>query len=317
MRSVPLGTTGVSVSAICLGAMYLGTRVDAKTSYELLDQYVAAGGSFVDTANIYAFWESGVGGESEELLGRWMAARRNRSRIFLASKLGFAMPGAEFGLRASQVETECDKSLRRLGTDTIDLYYAHVDDRTTPLEETLSAFDRLVRAGKVRFVGASNFRAWRLEAARGVGEANGWPTYCCIQQRHSYLRPRQGVSFHPQVASDEDLLDYCRSRQVTLLAYQPLLAGAYARPDRPLPDNYRGPDTTARLKAIREVAAECGAGVNQVVLAWLRQSEPTVVPVMGASKPEQLEEDLGSLEVVLSPEQMARLNAAGATTESA
>lgn len=246
MQTVALGTTGVQVSALCLGAMLFGSRTPVEMSYRLLDQYVDAGGSFIDTANIYAHWVPGsVGGESESLLGRWMRERKNHSQLFLASKVGFALPGVEFGLRAEQIEAECDKSLKRLGVDTLDLYYAHVDDRATPMDETLAAFDRLVKAGKVRLVGASNFRAWRLEAAHAMSEAQGGATYCCIQQRHSYVRPKLGASFGAQVAANDDLLDYCDARQVTLLAYSPLLSGAYTRPDRPMAPAYAGPDTDA------------------------------------------------------------------------
>lgn len=195
MRTVPLGNTGVDVSALCLGAMYFGTRNDERTSFELLDQYVAAGGTFIDTANIYAHWvEGGQGGESESLLGRWMKARGNRADLFLASKVGFNMPGVERGLTAAQIEAECEKSLRRMGVETIDLYYAHVDDRVTPLDETLAAFDRLVRAGKVRFIGASNYLAWRLEQAHWVSKTHDWASFCCVQQRYTYLRPKPGAA---------------------------------------------------------------------------------------------------------------------------
>ena len=252
MRTVPLGQTGVDVSVYCLGAMYLGTRNDAASSYRLLDMYVDAGGSFIDTANIYAHWVPGFqGGESETLLGRWLRERRNRDRVFLATKVGFEYPGVVRGLTAAQIEAECDKSLRRLGVDTIDLYYAHVDDRNTPLEETLAAFDRLVSAGKVRFIGASNFLAWRLADAACVSRAHGWPGYCCVQQRHTYLRPKPGASFDPQIAANDDLLDYCRATGMTLLAYSSLLGGGYTRADRPIPDQYLGPDGDARLAALR------------------------------------------------------------------
>ena len=224
MRTVPLGNTGVDVSIYCLGAMYLGTRNDAASSYRLLDQYMAAGGFFIDTANIYAHWVEGFrGGESETLLGEWMRARGNRSRIFLATKVGFQYPGVTIGLSARQIEEECNKSLRRLGVDTIDLYYAHVDDRSTPMEETLAAFDRLVKAGKVRYIGASNFLAWRLAQAHALSVAHGWPDYCCVQQRYTYLRPKPGAGFDPQLAVNDDLLDYCRNNPVTLLAYSSLL----------------------------------------------------------------------------------------------
>jgi aryl-alcohol dehydrogenase-like predicted oxidoreductase len=140
-----------------------------------------------------------------------MRERKNRAQMFIATKVGFGYPGVEQGLRAHQIETECEGSLKRLGIDTIDLYYAHVDDRNTPQEETLEAFDRLVKAGKVRLIGASNFLAWRLEEARWVSQTHGWAEYCCIQQRHSYVRPKPGGSFAPQIAANDDLLDYCRA----------------------------------------------------------------------------------------------------------
>jgi aryl-alcohol dehydrogenase-like predicted oxidoreductase len=292
--------------------MYFGSRTDKETSYRLLDQYVAAGGSFLDTANIYAWWVPGyVGGESETLLGEWMRERRNRS-LFIATKVGFNYLGVERGLRAHQIETECEKSLKRLGVETIDLYYAHVDDRNTPLEETMAAFDRLVRAGKVRFIGASNFLAWRLEEARWVSQTKGWAEYGCIQQRYSYIRPQPGASFAPQIAANDDLLDYCRNRGITMLAYSPLLGGAYTRADRSFPEQYLGPDTDARLAALNAVAEEVGATASQVVYAWMLQSDPPVIPLVAASMVEQMRENLGALEIELSPDQMARLNDASA-----
>ena len=313
MRTVLLGNTGVQVSAFCLGTMHLGSRTDRETSYRILDRYVEASGSFLDTANNYAMWVPGyVGGESETLLGEWMRERKNRAEVFVATKVGFDYPGVERGLRAYQIETECEKSLRRLGIGTIDLYYAHRDDRNTPMEETLEAFDRLVKAGKVRFVGASNLTAWRLEEARWVSQTHGWVEYCCIQQRYSYIRPKPGASFGHQTAANDDLLDYCRARGIRMLAYSPLLSGAYVRADRAFPDQYLGPDTDARVAALRAVCEEAGATANQVVLAWMAQSDPAVIPVFGASTVDQLQENMGAQEVELSAEQVARLNDAPA-----
>ncbi len=313
MRTVPLGNTGVQVSVFCLGTMYFGSSTDTTTSYQLLDQYVEAGGSFLDTANIYARWVPGyVGGESETLLGRWMRERNARSKLFLASKVGFEMPGVERGLRASQIEEECEKSLKRLGVDTIDLYYAHCDDRNTPVEETMEAFDKLVKAGKIRFIGASNFLAWRLEEARWVSQTHGWPEYCCIQQRYSYVRPKPGANFDPQVAANEDLLDYCKTRGITLLAYSPLLRGAYTRSDRPFPEQYVGPDTEARVAVLKAAAEEKRATANQIVLAWMIHSEPCVIPLVAASTTDQLRENLGALNIALGVDDMVRLNNASA-----
>ncbi len=313
MKTIPLGSTGEDVSALCLGVLYYGNRIGKDMSYHLLDRYVDAGGSFFDSANIYSFWLDGFqGGESETVMCQWMADRGNRSSMFVASKLGFAYQDTELGLRAIQIEAECEKSLRRLQTDVIDLYYAHVDDRTTPLEETMEAFDRLVQAGKVRYIGASNFLAWRLEKARMISRAGGWAEYCCIQQRHSYLRPKPGAGFGAQINSNEDLLDYVESEGVTLLAYSPLLSGAYTREDRDFQEQYLGPDSDARLAVLNSVAGETGATANQVLYAWMMQSTPPVIPLMAASNDAQMTENLGALDVTLSEAQMTRLNEASA-----
>jgi aryl-alcohol dehydrogenase-like predicted oxidoreductase len=309
MDKLKLGQTGVEVSALCLGAMYFGTRNDAETSQAILDAYVEAGGSFIDTANIYAFWVGGFrGGESETVLGEWMRARNNRPDLFIASKVGFAYGDVGMGLRARQIEEECNKSLRRMNIDTIDLYYAHVDDRDTPLEETMQAFDRLVKAGKVRFIGASNYLPWRLEQARWISQVNGWAQFCCIQQRYTYLPLRPGTSFSPQVTANEELLDYCKNSGMTLLAYSVLLGGAYTRPDRAIPEQLSGPDNEQRLATLRAIAEETGATANQVILKWMLQSSPAVIPLIAASSNEQLQENLGALEIQLSPDQMDRLN---------
>lgn len=269
-----------------------------------------SGGSFLDTANNYAFWVDGyVGGESEELLGRWMEDRGNRDEIFLATKVGakplFEGGGLENaeGLSAEAITKAAEESLKRLGTDHIDLYYAHIDDRTNSLEETLEAFDGLIRSGKVRYVGCSNMAAWRIEEARNVSLANGFAEYRCVQQRHSYLRPKPGADFSPQVAVDDELLDYLEARgDFPLLAYSPLLEGAYTREDRPIPENYSGPDTDARLEALGRVARDVDATPNQVVLSWMVGKTPPTIPLISASTPAQLEENIGALEVGLGEE---------------
>ena len=312
MNTQQLGNTGVEVSTLCLGTMYFGTKTDKDESFRVLDGYVNAGGRFIDTANGYAHWvEGGQGGESEALLGEWMRLRDNRSALFIASKVGFDYSDAERGLRASQIEEECHKTLKRMGIDTIDLYYAHVDDRNTPLEESLKAFDRLVKTGKVRFVGASNYLAWRLEQARWISLVNDWAQFCCVQQRYTYLRPKPGANFDPQIMTNDDLLDYCRNSGMTLLAYSTLQGGAYTRADRPIPDQFSDPVNEQRLATVREVAVETGATVNQVILKWMIQSSPPIIPLIAASSDAQLEDNLGTLNVNLSVEQMVRLDTAG------
>ncbi len=316
MQTMQLGNTGEQVSKLCLGAMYFGTRQNEAESFALLDQYVDAGGTFIDTANIYAAWEPGFqGGESETVLGKWLAARGNRDKLFIATKVGFPYVGVEQGLSAQQIEEECDKSLKRLGVDTIDLYYAHVDDRTIPLQESLAAFDRLVSAGKVRHIGASNYLAYRLERAHTLAKLNDWSPFCCLQQRYTYLQPRFGKRVvAPQEYVSEELLDYLRARRddITLLAYSVLLSGAYTRADRGIPDAYDNPDNSARLLTLRAVARETGATENQVVLAWMLQSNPPALPLIAASTSEQLAENLGALDLTLSAEQMQQLDTASA-----
>ncbi|HVO44221.1 MAG TPA: aldo/keto reductase [Aggregatilineales bacterium] len=307
-----LGASDLVVSELCLGAMFLGTRTDRTASLQVLDGYVEAGGNFVDSANIYAHWVPGFkGGESETLIGEWLRSRGRRSDIVIATKVGFDYPGVERGLPARRILEECDKSLKRLGVDTIDLYYAHVDDYTTPLEETLEAFNRLVAAGKVRYIGASNYLAWRLERARCTSLTNHWAPFCCVQQRHTYLRIKPGGVTAPQVASNPDLIDYSRRTGLPILAYSILLGGAYTNPARAIGPEYSGPDTDARLAMLRTVAAECGATVPQIIIAWMRQSDYPVLPLIAASRTDQLHELVGALAVNLSDDQMQRLDSAG------
>lgn len=316
MQTVPLGNTGERVSALCLGAMYFGTKQDEATSFRLLDQYVAAGGTFIDTANIYASWApGGQGGDSEVLLGRWLAERGHRDQLFIASKVGFGYGSVPGALTPELIEQECEKSLRRLGVDTIDLYYAHVDDRSTPLRDTMEAFNRLVEAGKVRYLGASNYLAYRLERAHTLSKAQDWASFCCVQQRYTYLQPRYMMRVTPpQEYVTEELLDYVRARQAefTLLAYSVMLSGSYTRQDRPLHTAYDTADNQARLIVLRAVAAETGTTPNQVVLAWMRQSDPPVLPLVAASTSQQLAENIDALDLTLTDQQMKRLNMARA-----
>lgn len=180
------------------------------------------------------------------------------------------------------------------------------------MEETLEAFDHLVQAGKVGVIGASNFTAWRLEEARWLSQVNGWAEYCCVQQRYTYLRPKPGVSFGAQLAVNSDLLDYYRNRKLTLLAYSALLSGAYTRAERNISEQYLGPDSNLRLTALRQVAREKDATVNQIVLTWMLHSDPPVLPLIAASTTEQMDENLQALDIHLSAEDMQKLDQAGA-----
>ena len=313
MRTIPLGRTGVEVSALCYGTADLGSRLDDEVSFELFDIYTAAGGGFLDTANMYAHWygPSGAGGESEACIGRYIAARGNRDALFIATKVGFNYPGVERGLTRQIILAECDKSLARLGTDHIDLYYSHRDDPNTPLEETLAAYDQLVRVGKVRFIGASNYPSWRVEEARWVSRTQGLAGYCCVQQRFSYLRPAVGAEFDPQLATTDELRQWCARHELPLLAYSPLLRGAYARDDRTIDPRYLGADSDARLAALWQVAQQLNGTANQVVFAWMWHQVPPVIPIMAVSTHEQMRQNLAALDISLSAEQVTQLNQAG------
>ena len=327
MRYRTIGTdpaTRRKVSVLSLGAMLFGTATDEATSFAILDRYVEAGGTFIDTSDNYAFWQNGgQGGESEELLGRWRRSRGVGDEVVIATKLGARplAPGTSYvdnpeGLSAKVIRESADRSRERLGLDRIDLLYAHIEDHTVALRETVEGFAELVAEGTVGLLGASNHRAWRVERARALAAAAGLPGYEVLQYHRSYLPRRLDVPSELDRDGDvgwvgPDLLSYLRAEpQLTLVAYSPLLKGAYVRPER-LGEEYAVPATPARLEALRAVAAETGATVNQVVLAWLMGGDIPAVPLVGFSSVAQLEESLGAVDLELTPEQRARLDTAG------
>jgi len=311
------GEAGPLASVLCLGALPFGTTVDETTSFAILDRFVEAGGTFIDTADNYSFWIDGAtGDESEALLGRWLAARGARDRIVLASKVGARpeQPGlgleAAEGLSAKAIHAAIDGSLRRLGTDGVDVYYAHIEDRSVPIEETTGTLAELVADGKAGVLGCSNHATWRIERARAVARGRGWPVYTCIQQRYSYLRPRPGARLPEggHVHATDELLDYVRSEpDLNLMAYTSLLFGAYTRPER-LPEHYLHPGTVARLAVLAEVAAELDATPIQVVLAWLIGGDPPITPIVGVSSVAQLDECLAAADLDLPDELRRRLD---------
>ncbi|WP_433218753.1 aldo/keto reductase [Microtetraspora malaysiensis] len=298
---------------LALGTLPFGTTVDEATSFAILDRFAESGGTIVDTSNNYSFWIPGAtGDESERTVGRWLASRRVRDRITVSTKCGArpTVPGdttldSAEGLSATTVREAAEGSLRRLGLDHLDIYWAHIEDRSVPLEETVAALGELAAAGKVGVLGASNHPAWRVERARRIAADLGRTPYTCLQLRHSYLRPRPGVRLpeggHVQVT--EETLDYVRSEpDLTLWVYSSLLSGAYTA--KPLPELYDHPGTARRLAALDGVARELGATRNQVVLAWLRAQG--ILPIVGASSAAQLDELL--VEVDLDPALRARLD---------
>ncbi len=337
MRQVELARTGEQVSELCLGTMLMGSTIDERTAFAMLDRYVDLGGNFLDTANCYAWWVGHgefVGDESEELLGQWFAARRNRHEVFLATKVGARMTDLP-SLRDASGEIDWDRvgrtrerqtpetiraaidaSLRRLGTDHVDLYYSHLHDRSVPLEDVLGTLNELVVAGKVRYIGLSNYRTWQLERARQVCRANGWAQPVAIEQQASYPRPRPGADFGVGVNEDDELRDYLAANpEVVLLAYSPLLKGIYEDETKRRAyynwSLFDTPDSAARLGVLSEVAAELGVSNSQGVIAWLLARATRTIPIVAGSRLAQLEHNLAAAEIRLAPDQLARLDAAG------
>jgi aryl-alcohol dehydrogenase-like predicted oxidoreductase len=317
------------VSVLSLGAMRFGTATDESTSYAILDRYVEAGGTFIDTSNNYAFWaDDSQGGHSEALLGRWRRSRGVGEEIVIATKLGARPlvpgvtftdtppPGAFEGLSAPVIRESAQRSRERLGVQRLDLLYAHIDDPQTPVAETVEAFAGLVAEGTVGLLGVSNHWAWQVERARAHAAGRGLPGYEVLQYQHSYLRQRADVPGWRSPDGESgtagsDLLSYLRTEPgLTLVAYSPLLRGGYVRADPPLGPTFEHQGTPARQAALREVARQTGATVNQVVLAWMIGGEVPAIPLVGASSVAQLEESLAAVDLELTVQQHALLDAA-------
>lgn len=312
MKKVRLGNSNLEVSALAMGTDLIGSKIDRATSFLLFDFFYERGGTFLDTANFYASWLPGFhGGESESTIGAWMKERKNRHEMVISSKLAFDYPECKGGLSAGEIERECEKSLRRLQTDRIDLYYSHRDDREIPLEETMEAFDRLIRSGKVRAIGASNLSVWRIAQANVVARKGGWTPYSVIEQRYTYLRPRHGADFGPQVFLSQELKDFAQFEDLALVGYSILLQGAYTRTDRPLPAQFGGSDSDERLKVLHGIATQTGRTPNQVIIAWMRQSKPAILPIIAGSRTDQLSENITALDLTLTDDQLFRLETAG------
>jgi aryl-alcohol dehydrogenase-like predicted oxidoreductase len=288
---IALGPSGVEVSELCLGGNVFGWTADEPTSLQLLDAYVDWGGNFIDTADTYSQWQDGhVGGESETIIGRWLARRSRRDDVVLATKVGKLASAP--GLSAANITAAADASLKRLGTDYIDLYYAHADDPTVPLEETLAAFDTLVAAGKVRLIGASNYNAPRLVEALNVSRSHRLASYTVLQTHYNLVHRHE---------YEDELAEACTREGLVCVAYSALadgfLTGKY-RPGAALPSSERAEDASVYLtpqhervlEALDQVAARHEAPVAAVALAWL--SGPRGVVALASAR---TTDQLGSL----------------------
>ncbi|HMG46157.1 MAG TPA: aldo/keto reductase [Allosphingosinicella sp.] len=303
-----LGGSGLMTPRLVLGGNVFGFTAKGGEAFRILDRFAAAGGTMIDTADVYSKWVPGhVGGESETLLGEWLKRRGGRKGVLIATKVGY-----DSGLSAAEIERAAEGSLKRLGIEAIDLYYAHKDDGATPLEETLAAFDRLVKAGKVRAIGASNYSAGRLAEALDVSAREGLARYEVLQPEYNLMT---------RDTFEGALQQLCIERGLGVLPYFGLASGF-------LTGKYRAPADKAKsvrgdrmdaymnergfriLAALDQVAADAGATPAQVALAWLAAQPGITAPIASATSVEQLEELLGVLTLELSPEQLEKLSAA-------
>jgi aryl-alcohol dehydrogenase-like predicted oxidoreductase len=309
-----ISSTDLDVYPIALGGNVFGWTANEKDSFAVLDGYAAAGGNFIDTADVYSAWAPGnSGGESETILGRWMTSRGRRDQTIVATKVG-KHPQFQ-GLSAKTILAAADNSLSRLGTEYIDLYYAHADDEKTPLEETLGAFDVLVREGKVRYIAASNYSAPRLAKALEISDREGLARYVALQQhynlmeRHQYegeladLVAKEGLSSIPYYALASGFLTgkYRPGAQVQSPRAQS--AGAYL--------NEKGIKV---LAALDEIAATHNAAVATIALAWLAAQPTVAAPIASARTTDQLPDLLSVSQVRLSDAELSKLNEASATS---
>jgi aryl-alcohol dehydrogenase-like predicted oxidoreductase len=313
MRSIKLGRSDITVPPVIFGCNVFGWTVDKAQSFRLLDALVDAGLNAFDTADVYSAWVPGnQGGESETIIGDWLRARRLRSDVVILTKAGMEMPGKGKGLSATYLTKAVEDSLRRLGTDSIDLYQTHRDDGVTPHEETLGALQRMIAAGKVRAIGASNYSAARFKEALAVSTAHNLPRYETMQPHYNLLE--RGI--------EADLLPLCAAEEVGVIPYSSLasgfLSGKY-RSEADLGKSARGRgagkylDARGRrvLEALDSVAARYSVTPAQVALAWFKGRPGLAAPIASATTLEQVAELVSAASVTLDAEAVEMLDAAG------
>ena len=307
-----LGNSSLEVGPWALGGNVFGWTADEATSFKLLDAFIDAGLNLIDTADVYSKWIPGhKGGESEAIIGNWLAKRGCRDKVLIATKLGVEMGPSEVGLSAAYMKRAVERSLARLKTDYIDLYQAHRDDADTPMEETLSAFGELIKAGKVRAIGASNFKANRLAEALQTSAAKGLPRYESLQPWYN---------LYDRAEFERDLAELCRRENIGVIPYFALASGFLTGKYRTEKDlegkarSYRVKDMMNErgfriLKALDTVAAEFRATPAQVSLAWLVAHGATA-PIASATNLNQFQDLLKATQLELSPEAVRLLDQA-------
>ncbi len=316
MNKRSLGRSGLQVSPLAFGGNVFGWTADEATSFSLLDAWVDAGLDFVDTADVYSRWVPGhQGGESETILGKWFKRSGKRHRVVLATKVGKDMGEGKVGLKPAYIRQAVDDSLRRLQTDYIDLYQSHDDDPDIPLEDTLGAYGDLIRAGKVRAIGASNYSAPRLAQALQVSEKHGLPRYESLQPLYN---------LYDRAVFEDELEPLCVKHEVGVINFYALAAGFLTGKYRSAADaakSARGKTTTAKylnerglriLAALDEVAARVDARPGQVALAWQMARPSVTAPIASATSLQQLQELVGATQIRLDAEATALLDQASA-----
>jgi aryl-alcohol dehydrogenase-like predicted oxidoreductase len=309
-----LGKSGLNIGPFALGGNVFGWTAEEARSFEVLDAFVAAGLDFIDTADAYSMWVQGhKGGESEEVIGRWLKSRGNRDKVIIATKLGVEVVPGESGLSRQYMQKAVERSLKRLNTDYIDLYQSHRDDPDTPIEETLAAYGELIKAGKVRAIGASNFTAERLAESLAVSAAQGLPRYESLQPWYN---------LYDRAQFEEGPAELCRRENIGVVSYFSLASGFLTGKYRSEADTvgsargYRIKDMLNErglriLGALDSVSREVGATPAQISLAWLLARGVTA-PIASATSAKQLQELLGALDLKLDESLLGLLDEASA-----
>jgi aryl-alcohol dehydrogenase-like predicted oxidoreductase len=314
MQHRELGRSGLQLAPLVLGGNVFGWTADEATSFRILDAFVAGGGNTIDTADGYSVWVPGhVGGESEAIIGKWLQQRGRRDDVLIATKVGWEVNPENKGLKKDYILRAVEGSLKRLKTDYIDLYQSHKDDPTTPVEETLEAYAQLVKEGKVRAIGASNFEAARLRESIEASEKHGYPRYESLQPLYN---------LYDRAEFEQDLLPLVQEHNIGVIPYYGLAAGFLTgkyRTEEDLKKSARGGGVGQKylndkglkiLGALDAVSARLQATQAQVALAWILAQPGLTAPIASATSPEQVTELLKATELQLSPEDLTALGQA-------
>lgn len=319
MQRRQLGQSGLAIAPLMLGGNVFGWNVDRPSAFALLDRFVDAGFNAIDTADVYSAWSAEGVGISETIIGEWLAKSGKRDQVVIATKVGLAMGEGKSGLSAAYIEAAVEDSLRRLGSDYIDIYFAHCDDPDTPQDETQEAFDRLVKAGKVRCLGASNFAAGRLQSALNIAGAGGMARYEVLQPLYNLI---------DRSVFEDSLLPLCQQANIGVTPYFGLASGFLTGKYRSRDDlvgaargrmvtKYLNPRGMRILDALDSVAKRHELVPAQIAIAWLIARPTITAAIVSATSLPQLDQIMKAADIVLTPHDVAELDAASRPDEGA